>query len=89
LWSGSFQTPGEYRAANQSREVRTLGRESVSRPPVAAPAGACAIKGNQSRRGPWIYHLPGMASYADTKAEAMFCSEAEAQAAGYRRARSR
>jgi hypothetical protein len=30
-----------------------------------------------------------MASYADTKAEAMFCSEAEAQAAGYRRARSR
>lgn len=46
----------------------------------------CLIKGNHSRRGDWIYHLPGMPYYDDTRAEAYFCTEAQAQAAGYRRA---
>jgi hypothetical protein len=30
----------------------------------------CLIKGNHSRRGDWIYHLPGMPYYDDTRAEA-------------------
>lgn len=46
----------------------------------------CRIKGNHSRRGDWIYHLPGMPYYDATRAEAYFCTEAQAQAAGYRRA---
>ena len=33
-----------------------------------------------------IYHLPGMPYYDETRAEAYFCTEAQAQAAGYRRA---
>jgi competence protein ComEC len=41
------------------------------------------IKGNQGRNG-WIYHVPGRASYAATKPEACFASEAAAVAAGYR-----
>jgi hypothetical protein len=44
------------------------------------------IKGNRNRRGQWIYHLPGMPYYNVTRAEEMFCTEADAQAAGYRRA---
>ena len=44
------------------------------------------IKGNRGSNG-WIYNLPGMPYYERTKAEEMFCTEAEAQAAGYRRAR--
>ncbi|MGX7896037.1 sunset domain-containing protein [Tsuneonella sp. HG222] len=36
-----------------------------------------------------IYHLPGMPGYTETRAEQMFCSEADAQAAGYRRSRAR
>ena len=48
--------------------------------------GACRIKGNHSRRGEWIYHVPGMPYYEQTRPEAMFCTEAEARAAGYRRA---
>ena len=48
--------------------------------------GRCAIKGNRSRRGDWIYHLPGMPYYEATRAEEIFCTEAQAQAAGYRRA---
>ena len=44
------------------------------------------IKGNQNRRGQWIYHLLGMPYYDQTRPEQLFCTEAEAQAAGYRRA---
>ncbi len=49
----------------------------------------CRIKGNISRSGK-IYHLPGMSHYSRTKidegkGEKWFCSEAEAQAAGWRK----
>jgi micrococcal nuclease len=54
-------------------------------------SGACNIKGNISTSGEKIYHLPGCGSYAKTtieesRGEKMFCSEAEAQAAGWRKA---
>lgn len=50
---------------------------------------ACAIKGNVSSKGERIYHVPGSRSYAATKidqrkGERWFCTEAEAQAAGWR-----
>ena len=50
------------------------------------------IKGNISRKGERIYHLPGWSSYAATRidtarGEQWFCSEAEAAAAGWRAAR--
>ena len=44
--------------------------------------GKGLIKGNASSK---IFHLPGGAYYDKTKAEAWFKTEAEAQAAGYRR----
>lgn len=44
------------------------------------------IKGNRNRRGEWIYHVPGMPYYDQTQPEEIFCSERQAQAAGYRRA---
>jgi hypothetical protein len=47
--------------------------------------GKCVIKGNRGLHG-WIYHVPGMPYYAETRAEEVFCSEAAARAAGYRRA---
>jgi endonuclease YncB( thermonuclease family) len=54
----------------------------------AAAAADCRIKGNISSRGK-IYHVPGSANYDRTvidpsKGERMFCTEAEAQAAGWR-----
>jgi endonuclease YncB( thermonuclease family) len=54
--------------------------------------GDCAIKGNISKNGR-IYHLPGSPSYASTridesKGERWFCTEQEAQAAGWRPPRS-
>lgn len=56
-----------------------------------APQG-CGIKGNISRDGKRIYHLPGQAWYDATRirpeqGERWFCSEADARAAGWRRAR--
>ncbi|SDI30976.1 micrococcal nuclease [Alteribacillus persepolensis] len=43
-----------------------------------------AIKGNHSSSGDLIYHKPGQQHYEQTKAEEMFCTEQEAQDAGYR-----
>ena len=63
------------------------GRQQLPRAEAASGPG-CLIKGNRNRRGEWIYHLPGKPYYSETRAEEMFCSEAEAQAAGYRRSRA-
>lgn len=91
LWSSKFTMPVEYRHASQPPA-------QVKRAPERRSAGAtssdwagraranCAIKGNRNRRGQWIYHIPGMPYYDQTRAEELFCSEAEAEAAGYRRA---
>lgn len=88
LWSSHFVSPEEYRAAQ--RQAPPSGRDGARAGATAAPyAAGCLIKGNHSRRGDWIYHLPGEPYYAETRAEQMFCSEAEAQAAGYRRSRAR
>ncbi|MED2729318.1 hypothetical protein P4217_28645, partial [Bacillus thuringiensis] len=54
--------------------------------PEAKPVqgGTCTIKGNKNSKGEKIYHIPGQQFYDKTNAEEMFCSEADAQAAGYR-----
>ncbi len=56
----------------------------------AAPA-SCKnprIKGNINSKGDKIYHVPGGAQYERTKEEALFCTEEEAEAAGFRKAAS-
>ena len=54
-------------------------------------ATGCLIKGNISSKGESIYHVPGDQHYDRTKirtskGERWFCSEAEAVAAGWRKA---
>jgi endonuclease YncB( thermonuclease family) len=89
IWQWDFQMPEDYRASQQAalepRATRSSPRPAA-RPRRYEGNGQCLIKGNHSRRGDWIYHLPGMPYYDATRAEAYFCTEAEAQAAGYRRA---
>lgn len=91
IWVGSFDMPSEVRAAAAQPQLSSgvPVRPSNRSQPVTQAIGRCVIKGNHSRRGEWIYHLPGMPYYAQTRPEAMFCNEAEARAAGYRRARVR
>lgn len=60
---------------------------------AAAPAKGCNIKGNISLNSrERIYHVPGQEYYAATKispeyGERWFCSEEEARAAGWRKAK--
>jgi endonuclease YncB( thermonuclease family) len=96
IWSGTFELPSQLRHAEDDYVLsRTDDRESRGPLPVVSsarsrsqPSGGCRIKGNHSRKGELIYHLPGMPYYAETRAEQIFCTEAEARAAGYRRSRA-
>ncbi|MFC3704457.1 hypothetical protein ACFOOL_06790 [Devosia honganensis] len=59
---------------------------------TVAQQGECNIKGNVNTRGERIYHVPGQKYYNDTRisashGERWFCSEAEARAAGWRKAK--
>jgi endonuclease YncB( thermonuclease family) len=99
LWSGSFIAPWDWR--HRGKETTILGAQSVPvsaqaqlLEPVSAagaPSLDCTIKGNVNRQGERIYHMPGGLSYAKVNMEAQgkrwFCSEAEAQAAGWRPAK--
>ncbi len=83
IWSAEFTPPWEWREQQRAET------------PAAAPADEarrCRIKGNVSQRNRRIYHLPGDPDYDDTRidprrGERWFCSEADARAAGWRRAR--
>ena len=60
---------------------------------IGSHQASCNIKGNISfNTGERIYHVPGQKYYAETiispsKGERWFCSEKEALAAGWRKAR--
>jgi endonuclease YncB( thermonuclease family) len=85
IWRGEFQLPWEWRAAQQVPKP-----EATS--PVRLLSGSCDIKGNVSKKGERIYHVPGQRFYDETvisssNGERMFCTEDEARAAGWRRAK--
>lgn len=93
IWRSTFVLPWEWRARR-----RAGGALPVARPVSAPPPGSqshrsgCDIKGNINSKGERIYHVPGGRSYANTvidtaRGERWFCSEAEAQAAGWRPAK--
>jgi endonuclease YncB( thermonuclease family) len=99
LWQGEFEPPWDWRHKNPQAPTQRSGQPARLVEPPAVMGGKdfagankdCAIKGNISPRGR-IYHMPGDDSYAKTginlaKGERWFCTEAEAQAAGWRRAR--
>lgn len=100
LWKGCFASPEEFRhgkkdgallgaacRVDKDREIR----EVLFPSDPAMPAG-CSIKGKFAVRARvtgniGIYHLQGCRSYpALTKPDRWFCSEDDAQAAGFRRA---
>ena len=91
IWSSVFMTPSDYRAskarANTPARSGSPALAAASRATAPETTGTgCLIKGNRNRKGQWIYHLPGMPYYGPTRAEEWFCTEAQARAAGYRRA---
>ena len=100
LWKGCFAAPREFRVAkkdgallgaacraDRDREIR----EAVFPEDLVMPA-SCNIKGKYAVRARvtgnlGIYHLQACRSYPGlTKPDRWFCSEEDAQAAGFRRA---
>lgn len=96
IWTGTFELPSRVRNDTDDYVVERAdeGRTTRGLPVISSvrskpqPSGNCRIKGNHSRRGERIYHLPGMPYYEQTVAEEVFCTEAQARAAGYRRSRA-
>ena len=79
VWQGGAEAPWIYREKRWQAAVQT------------APSG-CAIKGNVSGKGQ-IYHMPWSAWYnrvtvEPARGERWFCTEAEAQKAGWRASQS-
>lgn len=79
MWRSTFVPPWDWRRGKRLGQAANDNRE-------------CAIKGNVSRKGERIYHLPDGRSYAKTKideakGEQWFCSEDAARDAGWRRAK--
>ena len=79
IWRGEFAPPWEWR-----RDQPAKGKDK--------DLGPCRIKGNISRKGERVYHVPDGRYYERTrislgKGERWFCTEAQARAAGWRRAK--
>ncbi|WP_311274074.1 thermonuclease family protein [Methylobacterium sp. WCS2018Hpa-22] len=93
IWAGAFTTPGDWR---KGERVMSMGFAAPGGPdgPIpssqpTATAGACAIKGNISRQGEKVFHVPGSRDYDRTRisvkdGERIFCTEDDARAAGWR-----
>jgi micrococcal nuclease len=69
---------------------RTKTKAAACTGACLTPSPGCRIKGNINSKGEKIYHVPGARGYAQTiieigKGERWFCSEEEAQAAGWRK----
>ena len=75
-WRTGFDKPQDFRRGTGSATA-------VAQRGTNAP-GACIIKGNINGKGEKIYHLPGQSGYQQVKEESMFCTIAEAEAAGFR-----
>lgn len=88
LWQGRFDQPWDWRAANADKV------DTISERPIGLGLfRGCSIKGTIAiNSGERIYHVPGQEHYSETKispqyGERWFCSEQEAQTAGWRKAR--
>jgi endonuclease YncB( thermonuclease family) len=100
LWKGCFVAPQEFRLgkkdgallggacpADKDREIRAvLFPDDLAMPPRCSIKGKFAVRARVTGNV-GIYHLQGCRSYpALTKPDRWFCSEDDAQAAGFRRA---
>lgn len=92
IWAGAFEVPEVWRKAHPDAAPKPVvtrhAQGRPERPKAYRDSLGCNIKGNISQRmGENIYYLPGMKYYDGTRPERIFCTEEEAQGAGYRRSR--
>ncbi|WP_010239060.1 thermonuclease family protein [Clostridium arbusti] len=90
LWSidPNGTTKGDTSSSGTSTKSSSSSSTSSTSPNAnnsTSPKGS--IKGNINSKGEKIYHVPGGQYYDKTNAEQLFNTEAEAQAAGYRKSK--
>jgi endonuclease YncB( thermonuclease family) len=86
LWQGAFINPWKWRRGTRLQPSKPI---STTNSTTDLQGTDCTIKGNISRSGTRIYHLPESRHYANTrietaKGERWFCSERDAKKAGWR-----
>jgi endonuclease YncB( thermonuclease family) len=99
LWAGSFIAPWDWRHRNNTTVILGAASVPVNAQTILlgavsasdAPSPECVIKGNVNRDGERIYHIPGQLNYAQINmgkglGERWFCTEMDAEAAGWRKA---
>jgi endonuclease YncB( thermonuclease family) len=100
IWKGCFVAPQEFRAGKKDgvllgascRADRDAAIRAVLFPDDPTMPPACSIKGKLAVRARFtgnvgLYHLQGCVGYPTlTRPDRWFCSEDDAQAAGFRRA---
>lgn len=88
-WKGTFTAPwDERRRGSNDRPSQRRDAEPELAEPSPGNCTAPRIKGNISRNGERIYHVPGSRNYDVTRinaaGEGWFCTEQDARAAGWR-----
>jgi endonuclease YncB( thermonuclease family) len=86
LWAGSFTPPWDWRKGKRDSNTPSPIPETKA---SSTRQADCTIKGNINQKGNRIYHVQGSRDYERTvlneaAGERWFCSEREAQAAGWR-----
>lgn len=87
IWSVETYAQEEKKNKQQQKSKTTAQKPQPKQQPASKSESGCSdpkIKGNINSKGEKIYHVPGGAYYDRTIPEEWFCTEAEAQAAGYR-----
>jgi len=83
IWKGCFAAPSDLR--NWRKDAPLMGSCPGDAAPRIFVEAPCSIKGSRNH----IYHMPGCRSYdSTTNVVKWFCSEDEARAEGYTKARN-
>ena len=99
IWSGEFQEPAQWRKDNPrsgqggAKDAANGGSLVAAKPTTDPPDKKCPIKGNINSKGEKIFHVPGGRYYDATvidvgDGEKWFCSEKDAEKAGWRASKS-
>ena len=91
-YQDSFDKAQEFARENDKGLWGSCGFIAGAETKTTVPETDCVIKGNISTSGEKIYHLPGQKYYNQTvitesRGERWFCTEADAQAAGWRKSK--
>lgn len=82
IWSiENYATDDGFESHSVVNDGKEGKKTSSSREEISSD---CKIKGNINSKGEKIYHMPDGQYYEQTHAEQWFCSEKDAQAAGFR-----